>query len=405
MLSYKAVEIAEGIYWVGAIDWAVRDFHGYLTGRGTTYNAYLILDEKPTLIDTVKECFAREMYSRIASVIDPASIEYIVSNHAEPDHSGALRWTMEKLSPARVFVSKMGAEALREHYELDDSTVVSDGEELSIGRRTLKFLETRMLHWPDSMFTYLTKERILFSQDAFGMHLASSERFADEVDRCKLEYEAAKYYANILMPYSRLVPRLVQKLEKEGVEPVLVAPDHGPIYRRPEDIGWILSRYAEWAERRPRKLAAVIYDTMWHSTEHMAEAMAEGITSKGVKAVLLPLKGTHRSDVATVVLEAGALAVGSPTINNNIYPAMADVMNYLKGLKPAGLLGVVFGSYGWSGEATGILERMLDEMKVERVTETVKVKYVPGSDDLEACRRAGERLAEAVIEKVEAQDG
>jgi flavorubredoxin len=276
---FRAVRVTEDVWWVGAIDWNIRDFHGYQTRRGSTYNAYLILADKITLIDTVKAPFREEMMARIASVIDPGKIDYIVSNHSEMDHSGSLPEVIRAVNPGKVFASAVGAKTLKELFPLDrEITAVKDGETLSLGNRTLTFLETRMLHWPDSMFAYLNEEQLLFSQDAFGMHYASTERFADECDPAILAYEAATYYANIILPYSPLVLKLIEKVTAAGLSFRTIAPDHGPIWRK--ETGGIIGSYAKWAAQKPEAKAVVVYATMWHSTEMMARAISEGLAAR-----------------------------------------------------------------------------------------------------------------------------
>jgi flavorubredoxin len=394
---FKAAKVTDHVHWVGAIDWSLREFHGHLTSRGTTYNAYLILADKITLVDTVKAPFKGEMLSRIASVIDPGDITYVISNHSEMDHSGSLPEVIEAVKPEKVFASTMGANALAEHFHLDREIVaVKDGESISLGNMNVSFVETRMLHWPDSMFTYLTEDGVLFSQDVFSMHLASTERFDDEIDEDVLEDEAAKYFANILLPLSTPVSRLLEKIGGLDVTKGIVATDHGPIWRK--DVSKILELYSRWAAQKPTKKAAVVYDTMYESTALMAQAIAEGIRAGGADAKLLPLRACHRTDVATEMLDAGALLVGSPTFNNNIFPAVADVLTYLKGLKPRNLIGAAFGSYGWSGEAVGQVEDVLREMKVELVGESIKVKYVPNDEDLAQCHSLGVLVAEKLKE-------
>ena len=325
---FKAVRMTENVYWVGAIDWAVRDFHGYSTGRGTTYNAYLILSEKVTLIDTVKKPFFEEMMMRISSVMDPSEIEIIVSNHSELDHTGSLQQTMAAVKPDKVYASPMGSRALAAHFhwEEDPIEVVKTGESIDLGNMAIDIIETRMLHWPDSMVSYLPAEKVLFSQDGFGMHLASTERFDDELPLSVLEAEARKYYANILLPFSPLVTTLIGNLGKMELEIDLLCPDHGPVWR--SNIDWILGRWASWAHRKPRPKAVVIYDTMWNSTRSMAEAVTEGLTLEGVSSIMMPLRASHISDIAAEVLEASALIVGSPTINGRIFPSVAECMNY-----------------------------------------------------------------------------
>jgi flavorubredoxin len=395
---FQAVQISEHVYWVGAIDWGLRDFHGYATDHGTTYNAYLILADKVTLIDTVKAPFMDEMMARIASVIDPARIDYIISNHAEKDHSGALPAVIRAVEPAAVYASPLGVKALGDHFHLEETiTPVKDGESLSLGNLNLTFYETRMLHWPDSMFTYLREDALLFSNDAFGMHLASTERFDDELEAALLFRETEKYYANILLPYSHLVLRLLEKLSGLSLDIGMIAPDHGPVRR--SGIAAVLEDYARWARQEPAEKAVIVYDTMWESTAQMARAIGEGVTAGGAKAVLMPLGASHRSEVATELLDAGALLVGSPTLNNNLFPTVADILTYLRGLKRQGLVGAAFGSYGWSGEAVSHISEVLTAMKVELVSDGLKVKYVPDADALARCFALGQQVAAALLPK------
>jgi flavorubredoxin len=328
-------------------------------------------------------------------VVDPKEISYIVSNHAEMDHSGCLVDVIEAVQPEKVFASSMGTKTLKEHFHLDREIIaVKDGESLSLGNLSLTFLETRMIHWPDNMFSYLAEERLLFSQDAFGMHLATSQRFADEIDESILEYEGAKYFANILLPFSASVTKLLNKVGELGLQIDVIACDHGPIWRKNLDkmLGW----YSSWAQQKPTRKAVVVFDTMWFSTAKMAEAIVEGLKVGGAHPVLMPLKSNHRSNVATEILEAGAVVVGSPTLNNNMYPTLADLLIYLKGLRPKNLVGAAFGSYGWSGEAVGQVRRKLEEMKIDLVDEGLRIKFVPDDDSLRKCFDLGLRVAEKV---------
>ena len=400
MPGFKAVKIAENIFWVGAIDWSIRDFHGYSTHRGSTYNAYLIMADKVALIDTVKAPFKEELMSRISSVIDPKKIEFIISNHSEMDHSGCLTEVIKDVEPEKVFASVMGVKALNEHFEIDREIIaLKTGDEISLGSMTLSFTETRMLHWPDSMFSYLKERRLLFSQDAFGMHLASDERFADELPADTIEFESATYYANILMPYSQLMLNLLEKLKNSGIELEAVAPDHGPVLRG-KDIPHIIGRYKEWALQKPTMKAVILYDTMWKSTEKMARAIEEGLIEGGAKVKLLSMGSSHRSEAAYELLEAGAIIAGAPTLNNNLFPTMADVLTYLKGLKPKNLIGAAFGSYGWSGESAAQVDAYMKEMGVETVAEPLKIKWVPDADAIEKCRQLGLSIASKLKEKL-----
>jgi len=392
----KATKISDNVWWVGAIDWDLRDFHGYSTDRGSSYNAFLIMDEKITLIDTVKKPFYKEMLSRIESIVDPCKIDYIVSNHAEMDHSGALPEIIEHCKPEKVFASAMGVKALEEHFHMGHSfETVKEGEKLSLGKRDLTFIDARMLHWPDSQFAYLSGDDVLFSNDAFGMHLASSERFADEVDASVINYELKKYFANILLPFSHLILKLLEKIEKFNFPTKIIATDHGPIWRK--NLGDVLNLYEKWSKQEASPKAVIVYDTMWGSTETMAKAIEDGLCKGGAKVVTMPLRVSSRANVITELMDAGALIVGSSTLNNNILPPIADVMTYLKGLKPKNLSGAVFSSYGWSGESFKQLREILESMKVEIVHDGVNVKYVPDENVLNACHEMGHAIAKKLV--------
>ncbi len=395
---FKAIKVTEKVYWVGVRDWSLRNFHGYSTHQGSTYNAFLIMADKVTLVDTCKKQYKNELLARISSVIDPTKIDYIISNHSEMDHSGALPEVMEIVKPEKVFASPMGVKNLKDqlHWEIP-VVAVKDGEEIDLGNMKAQFFETRMLHWPDSMFTWLPDEGVLFSQDAFAMHLSCSELFADQVDPGLVWRETATYYANILLPYSNLVLKLLEKVNKVGLKPRIVATDHGPIWRREEEIAKVLSLYETWARQKPTRKAVVTYDTMWGSTDLMGRAITEGLIKGGCSVKLMPLSGSDRSDVVTEVLDAGALIAGSPTLNNNLLPSMADVLTYLKGLKPQNLIGAAFGSYGWSGESVKQVREYLESTKVEIVGEA-KVKYVPTKEDLKNCFDLGLKIAEQLKE-------
>ncbi len=389
-------EIKKDIFWVGAVDWTVRDFHGYSTYRGTTYNSYLMLDDKKVLFDTVKKNMKGELIHRIRSVIDPGEIDYIVVNHVEMDHSGSLPEIIELVQPEKVICSQMGKKALLDHFHREDWPyhVAGPGESVSVGNRTITFLETRMLHWPDSMFSYIPEEKLLISSDAFGEHLASTERFDDEIDQSVLMHEAAKYYANILTLYSPLVKKLLKKVGEMGIEIDMIAPDHGIIWRK--DPGKILDAYSRWCVHEGTNKALVIYDTMWHSTEMMAKAVADGIESQGVSVKLLDLRVNHRSDVMTEVLDAKAVALGCPTLNNGLLPRMAGFLMYMRGLRPTNKFGVAFGSYGWSGEAVKLMNKAMEEMKFDMIDPGLRVKYVPDHSHLKECIELGRKLGKAV---------
>ena len=385
----KPIELAKNVYWVGAIDWITRDFHGYSTNRGTTYNAYLIIDEKVTLIDCVKKQHKSDLLHRIRNIIDPEKIDYIVVNHVEMDHSGSLPDMVELIKPEKVICSKMGHKAILKHFHQSDWPfhIVTPGEEMSLGEKTLSFLETRMLHWPDSMFTYIKEDEILFSSDAFGQHLATSERFDDEVNQDVLMFECAKYYANILTLYSPLVKKLIAKVQEMNLPIKMIAPDHGVVWRT--NPGKILEAYSRWCVHEGRGNALIIYDTMWKSTEMMAKAVADGLQDEGIGYKLIDLQVNHRSDVMTDVLEASAIILGCSTLNNGMLPRMAGFLMYMRGLRPTNKIGAAFGSYGWSGEAVKLMNAAMKEMKFTICHEGQRVQYVPEHPELGECIELG----------------
>ncbi|THB78077.1 MAG: MBL fold metallo-hydrolase [Desulfobulbaceae bacterium] len=397
-------ELAKGIHWVGAVDWDVRDFHGYSTMAGTTYNAFLIIDEKITLVDTVKKSHYHDMMHRIWEIIDPKKIDYLVVNHVELDHAGSLAEVVKAIEPEKIICSPMGKTAILEHFHQEHwpFEVVKSGDEISLGQRTLSFLETRMLHWPDSMFTYAKEDGILFSSDAFGQHLATPERFDDEANMSEVMEQASKYYANILYLYSPLIRKLLAKVAELNLDIKMIAPDHGVIWRSHFDQ--IIKAYDDWSQYKGGKKALVIYDTMWHSTEKMAKAVAHGIEKEGVHAELINLKVHHRSDVMTKVLAARALVLGCPTLNNGLLPRMAGFLMYMRGLKPQNKIAAAFGSYGWSGESVKLMNEAMKEMRLNVIEEGNRVKYVPTHDDLGECVEMGQRIGKAVKENI-AQEG
>ncbi len=391
----KPVEIAKDIYWLGVIDWNIRNFHGYSTYQGSTYNSFLIVDEKIALIDTVKNEFADELIAGISQVVDPSKIDYVISNHTEMDHSGALPMVMHKIGEQKpLYCSKMGYKNLSKHFTRKwNYHPVKNGEELDLGKKTLAFMETRMLHWPDSMFTYVKEDKILFSSDAFGQHYAGLERFDDQIGEAIMPH-AKKYFANILLLYAPLILKLVDKVKEMGLAIDMICPDHGILWRK--DPGKIISSYVEWSLQKPKRKAVVVYDTMWHSTEIMAKVIVESLGEEGVDVRLMNLRSCHRSDIITEVLDAGAIVIGSPTLNNGLFPTISDFLTYIKGLKPLNKIGAAFGSYGWSGEAVKLITRELEEMKFEVIDPGLKIQYVPDEKGIEACSELGKKIAGAL---------
>jgi len=374
----KAVKIKENVYWVGAVDWNLRNFHGYLTQRGSTYNSYLIIDEKVTLIDNVKSYLFEEQLERIKSVIDPARIDIIIQNHIEMDHSGSLPLLKGYCPEAAIYATAKGAEGLNRHYKKDwQINTVTGGSTLNIGKREIAFVPTPMVHWPDNMVSYSGYDKILFSNDSFGQHIASQERFDYEYSMGILEEEAAKYYANIVLPYGAQVLKALKVAAELDIEWIL--PSHGLIWH--DHIPRLMELYDKWANNRTVNKALIIYDSMWGSTEKMAKMIRDTFEEIGVVAEFYNLQKTHMSDLMTRILDARYICLGSPTLNNNILPTMAAFLTYFKGLAPKGRIGLAFGSYGWGGQSIPILDRALEEMKFERLS-SIKMKFIPDESEL-----------------------
>jgi len=395
-LKMAPIEIAKGVFWVGVIDWNLRDFHGYETRRGTTYNSYLILDEKTVLVDTVKYPFKEMLAENISEVTALEKLDYIVVNHVEMDHSSSLNHIMQQARNATIVSSKRGKDGLEKYYGPTNWNfqVVKTGDELNLGTRTLKFIEAPMLHWPDSMFTYLKEDKILMPNDAFGQHLATSQRFDDQVDQSLLMDEAAKYFANILMPYSPLITRKIDEISKLGIEPKVIAPSHGIIWRNnPEKI---VKAYLEWSEGKTQSKVVIVYDTMWGSTQKMAEALCDAVGSKGVEVHLFNMRKSDYAEVFKEILEAKAVIVGSSTINSSMLPSISAFLTYAIGLRPKGKIWACFGSYGWGGGAVKAMTEQLKTAKFEVLEPGLQVQFAPSREELRICREFGEKIADAV---------
>ncbi|HHT9126668.1 MAG TPA: FprA family A-type flavoprotein [Candidatus Brocadiia bacterium] len=391
------IKIAEGVYWVGAIDWNARSLHGdnYVTHHGTTYNAYLIMDEKITLVDTVHGQFVDEMMARIKEVVDPDKIDYVVCNHIEPDHSGALPAVMKIIPQAKVICTLRAKDGLLKHYFSNwNFLTVKTDDEISIGKKTLRFIEASMLHWPDTMFTYIKEDALLLPNDAFGQHFASSQRFADEVEESIVIDEAAKYYANILMPFGQLVIKKIEEIQKSGIQIETIAPSHGLIWRKNHEK--IISAYLRWAKGEAKKRVLVIYESMWRSTEKMATAIVQGIQDGDIEAVLYKISATDHSDIIKEVLEAKAILIGSPTVNNGVLPNIAPLLDDLKGLRPKDKIAFAFGSYGWGGGAVKTVEEKFKQAGMTIFEPGLTAKWVPDADELKKCHELGKRIAAEV---------
>ena len=389
------VKLKEGVYWVGVTDWAIRNFHGHelSTHRGSTYNAYLIMDKKIVLVDTVWGPFAEQLVENIRELVDPAKIDIVVANHSETDHAGALPVIMRHAPNAEVVVSKNGLTSVQGHFHENwKFRKVSTGDKINIGTNDLVFVEAPMLHWPDSMFTYLTGHNILMPNDAFGQHYATGFRFNDEVDQEELYEEALKYYANILTPFSDRVIKKIDEVIALKLPVDMIAPSHGIIWRK--DPLQIAMKYKEWAAQAPEPRAVILYDTMWDGTKHMAEAIGDGLAEAGVDYKIFNLAVSDRNDVLVEVFRARTILVGSPTINNGPLPTIMPVLTDIKGLKFKNKVGAAFGSYGWSGEAVKAIEEHLAASGIHIIRDGIKFKWQPRPEELDACRAFGSELGE-----------
>ncbi|MBN1766165.1 MAG: FprA family A-type flavoprotein [Sedimentisphaerales bacterium] len=379
-----------GIHWVGHVDWTIRDFHGYQTHRGSTYNAYLIVDDKVALIDAVKAGYGDDMFEKISEHVDPSKIDYIISNHTEPDHSGEIARVLELAPQAEVVASEKGRQGLTRYYPGDwKFRTVKTGDTLTLGKTTLKFICTPMLHWPDSMFTYLPDSNILFSMDAFGQHYATSARYDDDVEFPELMFEAKTYYANILMHLGSITAKTLKQAGELDID--MICPSHGVIWRK--HIPDIIQAYQDWSIFKPKPKVLVIYDSMWHSTEIMAETIAQAAAEENVEVKLLRLGVNDLTILVTEVLDAAALAIGTPTLNNTMMPAMGAFLTYLQGLKPRNKSAFVFGSHGWSGGGVEAAAEILKNLGLELVGENIRCQYLPDEETLKTCRAHAKKLA------------
>ena len=391
-----SVRVKNNIHWVGKIDWELRKFHGdeYSTHRGSTYNSYLIKEEKNALIDTVWAPFSNKFVENLSKQVELTKIDYIIANHAEIDHSGALPELMRHVPETPIYCTKNGIKSLKGHYHQDwNFNVVKTGDRLSLGQKELIFIEAPMLHWPDSMFCYLTQDNVLFSNDAFGQHYASEYMFNDLVDQNELFNECIKYYANILTPFSPLVTKKIKEVLSFNLPLDIICTSHGIIWRdKPEQI---VERYLQWADNYQENQITLIYDTMWNGTRVMAEKIANGISDadKKVNVKLFNLAKTDKNDVITEIFKSKAILVGSPTINKGILVSVAGIFEEIKGLQFKKKKAAAFGCYGWSGESTKIISDNLASAGIELVDDGVKVKWNPDNENINKCIEYGKLFA------------
>jgi len=393
----KSVELKKGVYWVGATDWAVRDFHGYETPHGTTYNNYLIKDTEITLVDTVKYDFSHVTIDNIKRIVDPAKIRHIVINHIENDHVTSIDQIMALTPDATIHITERGKKGLDRFFDTSKwkMHIVKTGDTLKIGKRTLLFIETPMLHWPDSMMTYCQEDRILYSQDAFGQHLASAGRFDDEFctteSMVELEDAVIDYYANILMPFGPLIKDKIADLQKLGIEPEIIAPDHGVIWR--SHIPKVLDSYLGMANGKADLSVSIIYDTMWQSTERMTVPIAQGIRDEGVDYKILKLRATPMNVIIKEFWKSRGTLIGTPTLNNIMFPTIAEFLTHIRGLRPKNRLVSSFGSFGWSGGGVRDAFSKIKEIGLETYEPGFEVSYKPSLDDEASCYDFGKKFA------------
>jgi anaerobic nitric oxide reductase flavorubredoxin len=398
----KAAEIKPDIYWVGAIDWAVRDFHGYITPNGTTYNNYLIKDEQVTLVDTVKQDFCSVTLENIRKIVDLNQIVNVVVNHIEPDHASSLDMIMKLIPNATIYITERGKKGIDRYFDTSPwrFKIVKSGDILTTGKYNLMFLETPMLHWPDSMVTYVKEAKLLLSQDAFGQHLATASRFDDEFMECHSQYEledaVVDYYANILMPFGQLIKAKIAEIVKLGLEIDMIAPDHGIIWRG--DPGRILQMYLDMADGVADLRVAVVYDTMWHSTEHMMYSIIQGIKDEGVDCKVIKLRASPMSAAIKEFWKARGCLIGVPTLNNVMFPSVAEFLCHLAGLRPKNRIMGAFGSFGWGGGAVKDAYEAFKKLGVETMEPGIQVQYRPSAEDEARCYEFGKAFARKVKE-------
>ena len=391
-----SIKVKNNVFWVGKIDWELRKFHGdeYSTHRGSTYNSYLIKEDKIALIDTVWRPFSKEFVKNLAGLIDLKKIAFVIANHAEIDHSGALPELMQHIPETPIYCTKNGVKSLKGHYHQDwNFKVVKTGDRLSLGQKELVFVEAPMLHWPDSMFCYLTEDHILFSNDAFGQHYASEHMFNDLVDLNELVNECRKYYANILTPFSPLVIKKIEEVLSFNLPLDVICTSHGVIWRdKPE---WIVEKYLKWADDYQENQITIIYDTMWNGTRTMAEKIANGINDadKRVNVKLFNLAKSDKNDVITEIFKSKAILLGSPTINRGILVSVAGILEEIKGLKFKNKKAAAFGCYGWSGESTKIISENLNSAGFELVDDGIKALWNPDAENITKCVEYGRQIA------------
>lgn len=387
-------QVTQSTYFVGGVDWNMRDFHGFNTPKGVTYNSYVVVDEKVAVIDGVKCTFAEEHIEKIARLVNPEKIDYIIINHVEPDHSSGLPLLAKAAANAVVVCTAQGKDEITKYYgDSFNFKIVKASDSLDLGKNKLHFLPLPMVHWPDSMVSFLEGDNVLFSNDAFGQHLCSSKLFDDENDLDEVLFEAEKYYANILMPLGKQVAGALNKVAQLPFKIEIIAPSHGVVWR--SHIGKILEKYIKWSGGVNEERVVIVYETMWGSTEKIARALLEGVMSEGVKANFYRLNASDRTEIVRDILSAKGLMIGSSTIHNGLIPNVGALMYHIKGLRPAGKSAVAFGAHGWAGGSVKEIEKMLSESGIE-LKHSIAVKWSPNEEDLKQAFNFGAEFARSI---------
>ncbi|MCX5842421.1 MAG: anaerobic nitric oxide reductase flavorubredoxin [Deltaproteobacteria bacterium] len=390
------LHIKSNVSWVGKIDWELRKFHGneYSTHRGSTYNSYLIEEEKIVVIDTVWGPFAKEYVTNLGNIIDLKKIDYVIANHAETDHSGALPELMSRIPDTPIYCTANGIKSLTGHYHQNwNFRAIKTGDRLSLGKKELIFIEAPMLHWPDTMFCYLTGDNILFSNDAFGQHYATEFMFNDLVDQAELMAECIKYYANILTPFSPSVDKKIKEVLSFNVPVNIICTSHGVIWR--DNPVQIVEQYVKWANNYKENQITIVYDSMWNGTRVMAENIARGIkqSDEKVNVKLYNIARADKNDVITEIFKSKAILVGSPTINRGILTGVAALLEEIKGLRFQDKKAAAFGCYGWSGESVKIISQNLASAGFQVVDEGIRTMWNPDNKSINACVEYGKKVA------------
>jgi flavorubredoxin len=394
---YTSFKVKNNVYWVGKVDWELQKFHGdeYSTDRGSTYNSYLIKEEKIVLIDTVWKPFSKEFVENLSKEVDLNKIDYVITNHAESDHSGALPELMEKIPETPIYCTANGVKSIKGHYHKDwNFQVVKTGDTLDLGNgKQLIFVEMKMLHWPDSMACYLTKDNILFSNDAFGQHYATEFMYNDLVDQEELYAECLKYYANILTPFSMFVDKKIKEVLDLKIPIDIIATSHGVIWR--DNPTQIVEKYLAWANDYQENQITILYGTMWDGTKRMAEAITKGIREidEQVNVKLFNVAKTDKNDLITEIFKSRIILVGSPTIGGGVLSGIAEILELIKEMRFKNKKAASFGCYGWSGESIKVIKEHLEKSGFSVINDGIRAMWNPDDESIDKCVEFGREIA------------